>query len=389
MTFTRALLLPVLFLLISGSQLTACGSRGPTPPDAVSECEAGRIEEGFALIKEIGRVESAADQDPEVVALCLDSAVEVAEDRGAWASLANQLRVVDQLGSMPASATLEDSLTAARAAVAYARISGDLCCLQDGLAEFDALQADAAPAAADPDRAEVDHWYRRALEGRVEAGEWVVEIGGRMVFAPAMVDVVPDLQDEGARARVGQPIVLHNALLMAARKGEPTVSSGDAYPQRIRDAGEGDYRAIVARKPGEGDGTVLAALWDEGWTALLADLHPGVMHTCEGQLVEIEGAEGPVGAVVLHECTPETARTDALFRQRVCTVCGTREEREVCKVGFGRSDTQAAAKAKEEVCGELLGFDEFPASCGSLVQMTRSCSPNHATPDEAPPPATP
>lgn len=385
----RAHLVPVSCFLLACLTFTACGPRDPTPADASAECEAGRVEEGFALIKEIGRVETTAEVSPDLVAICLDAAVEAADGKGAWASLANQLRVVDQLGGMPASATLEDSLTSARAAVAYARVSGDLCCLQEGLDEFEALQGEAAPAAADPARAEIDHWYGRARDGRVDAGEWVVEVAGRMVFEPAMVDVLPDLDAESGRAQVGQPVILHNALLLTASKGEPTTTSGSPFPHGIGDGDGTDYRTMMVRKPGEGEGTALAAAWSEAWDALLADLQPGVMHTCEGQLVEARGPDGPFGTVVLHACTPEKARTDALFRQRVCTVCGTREGREVCHVGFGRSDTQAAAMAKEKVCSELLGFEEFPASCGSLVKMKRSCGPNHPTPDDGPPTASP
>lgn len=384
----RGHVFPVSFLL-AGLTLTACGSQGPTPADASAECEAGRVEEGFALIKEIGRVATSSEVSPDVVAICLDAAVEAADERGAWASLANQQRVVGQLGEMPASATLEESLTSARAAVAYARVGGDLCCLQEGLDEFEALQGEAAPAAADPARADIDHWYGRARDGRVDAGEWVVEVAGRMVFAPAMVDVLPDLGAESGRAQVGQPVILHNALLMAASKGEPTTTSGTPFPHSIGEEAGAEYRTLLVRKPGERDGTALAAAWDEDWDALLADLQPGVMHTCEGQLVEARGPDGPVGTVALRTCTPETVRTEAIFRQRVCTVCGTREGREVCHVGFGRSDTQAAAMAKEKVCGELLGFEEFPAACGSLVKMKRSCGPNHPTPDDGPTTASP
>ena len=34
-------------------------------------------------------------------------------------------------------------------------------------------------------------------------------------------------------------------------------------------------------------------------------------------------------------------------------------------------------------------FDEFAAACGTLIEMSRSCGPNHASADEAPDPAPP
>ncbi len=386
MNGTLARALPILTLLFGALAPLACGGSGPSSADAREACGAGRVEEGFALIKEIGQVDTTADQDADTVATCLDAALVAAEDDGAWTSLANQLRVVDQLDPTLTSSDLERAETEARAAVAYARVVGDLCCLQDGLEAFDTLQGDAAPAGADPLRGTVDDWYERARDARVAEGEWVVEVGGRMVFATALADVVPPVDSPAHAARLGQPITLHNALLKSETKTEPVVRAGDPWPGASPSPVE--LRTALIRKPGQRDGTPYPAEWSSGWDALLADLAPGVLHTCEGRLAEPATA-GEQGQLVLTTCRPEAGRTEALFRQRVCTVCGERDGREVCHVGFGRSDVQAAAKAKDEVCGELLSFDEFPASCGTLIQMTRSCGPNHPTADEPAPAAAP
>ena len=366
----------------------ACGPSGPVPADAREACEAGRVEEGFVLIKDIGRVDTTAEQDADTVAACLDAAVAAADEDGAWTSLANQLRVVEQLGPTLESPALARAGIDARAAVAYARIVGELCCLKDGLEAFDGLRADPAAEGADTLQRTVEGWYSRARDARIQDGEWVVEVGERMVFATALVDVVPAAGTPAHAERLGQPVTLHNALLKSETRDQPPRVAGSPWTGGAGEAGTVELRTALVRKPGQKDATAIAAEWSDDWDALLADLAPGVLHTCEGRIAAPPAEDGQ-GTLVLQSCRPEDARTDALFRQRVCTVCGSRDGREVCHVGFGRSDVQAAAQAKEQVCDELLNFDEFAAACGTLIEMSRSCGPNHASADEAPAATTP
>ena len=333
-------------------------------------------------------MDTAAEQDADTVAACLDAAVAAADEDGAWTSLANQLRVVEQLGSTLESPALARAETDARAAVAYARTMGDLCCLKDGLDLFDGLRTDPAMEGADAMQRTVQGWYSRARDARIEDGEWVVEVGGQMVFATALVDVVPAAGTPAHTERVGQPVTLHNALLKSETKDTPPRLAGSPWAGGTGEGGTVELRTALVRKPGQKDATAIAAEWSDEWDALLAELAPGVLHTCEGRIAA-PSAEGGQGTLVLQSCSPEAARTDALFRQRVCTVCGKRDGREVCHVGFGRSDVQAAAQAKGQVCDELLNFDEFAAACGTLIEMSRSCGPNHASADEAPDPAPP
>ena len=363
-------------LIVVAPGLAGCADRGPKPADAAEACARGRVEEGFSLIKEIARIDTPAELDTPTVVTCLEASLMAAEDGDQWSSLSNHLAVIDQLNVALMTSDLESAVAAARAGVAYARVTGRLCCLEDGLKEFDALSSRAAPAAGDPMQMELDHWYELAREERIHAGEWVVEVGARVVFAPGMADVVPMRDDPRFSEWLDQPVTLHNALIQAETHGEPRRVSGAPLAVRVGDGEPGAHRTWLIRRPGEIDGTVTAVAWDEHWQALLDDLQPGVLHTCEARIVDARGGEGPVGPLVVQACRAEPDRTEALFRKRVCTVCGVRDEREVCHVGFGRSDTQAAAQAKEHVCKDLLQFHESPAACGSLVNMQRSCGPN-------------
>lgn len=363
--------------------LAACGGGRESSPDALELCEQGNVEEGFRLLE----TEAA---DPQIgitdatLGRCLAAAVVAADERGEWKQLPERLDKIQTLASAEPGPELVAAEIEARAALAHARCTDRLCCLHDGLAQYQALHD--AVAGDSPERVDiVERWYTTTRDEMFREGQWVVEIDGRMSYAPTVGAVIPARPEEAYRELLGKEIVLNNVLMMAETKGSAPQRSGDRFGREI-DAGldAARHRKMIVRRPGAADGTVVAGVWSEAWDSLLADLHPGVLNTCRGTVIEVKRQGIAGGLLEIEECTVEQKRTDALFRQRKCTVCGVRDDQEVCHDGYGRNDGQAFHSASELICAELLLFDETPADCISKVQMSRWCGPND---DPATPPA--
>ncbi len=380
---------PIPFALVLAAALPAlssCGGGAEPPADAHELCQQGEVDEGFRTMKAEAQDPAIGLQD-ETLGRCLAAAVIAADERGEWQELPDRLGAAEALAPAEKGPAATAAAIEARAALAHARSTDRLCCLHDGLAQYDELATTLADAP--PEQVEiVERWYGRTRDERLREGQWLVELGGRMIYAPTVGAIVPAQPADAYRARLGQELVLHNVLLMAETKDEPRVASGAALPRDQGAATLGrDHRAMVVRRPGAADGTVVAARWSEAWDALVAELHPGKLHTCRGTVEEIDRGGSAAGVVVLQSCAREDARTDALFRQRRCTVCGTRDGREVCHDGYGRNDGQAFQAAGTAVCQELLLFDERIEDCPQKVQMSRWCEPNDELPEDDP--ATP
>jgi len=373
---------PTISLIALGaalSLLAACGGGKPAAPDAFESCEAGKVDEGLRLAKAEAAEGLLTD---EALGRCIAATVIAADERGEWKLLPGRIGdamdlAPDEPGPDVTAAELE-----ARAALAYALATERLCCHYDGLAQFQALLEQVVGQPAEQVDT-VERWYGRTHEELLEQGQWVVDVEGRMFYAPTVGAVVPAHPEDAYKALLGKEVVLHNVLMMEQTHVTPTIRSGDRLDASWKGVDRVAHRVVVLRRPGAADGTPVTVVWGEAWDTLLDGLHPGHLHTCEGTVVEAQRKGQPQGLLVLQRCQEEAARTETLFHQRKCTVCGERDGEEVCRDGYGRNDGQAFQAASGPVCSELLHFDEVFEDCPKVVTMTRTCVNN----DDPVPPA--
>jgi hypothetical protein len=359
-----------LLLLMAATCTFAMGcdkDEGPGPNDASTACLANDFKEGYRLIAEISAAGTTLPD--EVLAVCLDGNVTRVEETQKWDVIEDRLSATREVLQGEPEGALAVAMTRAEAILGWAEYTELTCCPDQAVERFDRLAAQELKGRA---VTVLDQWYTLARDERMAAGHLVVEVDGRLVAAGEIYEVVPR---EGHEARIGKPLVLHNVLLLAEDRSEPKRSSGDAISGDLQseDLDLSKHRVLLARRPGAHEATGAAIVWDEAARAMVKQIHPGTLHTCEGTSTMVTSGTESAPLLVLSQCRAETERTSALFNQRSCEVCGTRDEREFCNTGHGRNDGQALVDAKGKICEELLKPDESPDDCQKLVRFTRTC----------------
>ncbi len=337
---------------------------GPTHDDVKATCLDGEAREGLV---QLGLIEGEAPD--EVLVTCTQAAAQRALEHDEWDTLE------DWLERLPGGDDVDPDLYlaryAARCGLAYAAMTGKTCCEGAGEAAFAELSSviEGEPTL----RGVFEEWYAKTRDEKLAAGELFVEADGLVSYVQALHDLAAADRYEAA---TGQPLVLHNVLLMAEDRSEPRRRSGDALESSAVLGGDlevTDHRVLLARRPGAMEPTAAALAWNDDNRAMVAAIHPGVLHTCEGTVAPIIRGEHTTGILVLATCRAETERTDALFSRRWCEVCGERGEQRACYEGRGRNDGQAIEQVKPKICADLLQEGEDPADCPKLVRWSRKC----------------
>jgi hypothetical protein len=342
---------------------------GPTHDDVAATCRDGEPRQGLV---QAGLVEGDAPQD--VLVACMQAAAQRALEHDEWDTLD------DWLGAAPAGdprdfePELYLAAYAARCAMAYAGVTGKYCCEGDGASAFAELstQVEGDPVL----RGVFDEWYTKTRTHKLAAGELFVEADGMVVFVGELHDLTS--ADRG-RSFQDVPLVLHNVLLMSEDRSEPRRHSGDPLVAGARLGDERDasaHRLLLARRPGAMEPSAAAIAWTAENRATVESIHPGVLHTCEGQVTTRTEGKILTHVLALDTCRAENDRTDALFNKRWCEVCGERDEIQFCAIGKGRSDNQAVEAVKDEICSQLMREGEDPAECARLVRWSRKCDDN-------------
>lgn len=342
--------------------------QGPGADDASAACLASDFKEGYRLIAEVA---AAGKPIPhEVLAVCLDGNVTRVLETQKWDVIEDRLAATRGVLDGEPEGALAVAITRAEAILGWTEYTELTCCPGQAVERFDRLAAQELEGRA---VTVLDEWYTLARDERIAAGELVVEVDGRLVVVGEIYEVLPR---EGYEARIGKPIVLHNVLLLAEDGSEPRRRSGDTITAGLtsEDLDLSAHRVLLARRPGAHEATAAAIVWDEAARAMVEAIHPGTLHTCEGTAVLVSSGGEPAPLLALSQCRAETERTQSLFNQRTCEVCGTRDDREFCNTGHGRNDGQALVAARPKICEELLKPGEASDDCQKLVRFTRTCS---------------
>ncbi len=358
----------VLLLAATCTFTVGCAKdKGPTANDASDACLGSDFKEGYRLLDEVFTAGKAIPD--EVLAVCLDGNVTRILETEKWDVIEDRLDTTRKIKEGEPEGALAVAITRAEAILAWTEYTELTCCPDQAVERFDRLAAQELEGRGG---AVLEEWYTRARTERIDAGQFVVELDGRLVAAGEIYEVVPR---EGYEARIGKPLVLNNVLLLAEDRSEPKRSSGDAIHADLTAEGVdlSAHRVLLARRPGAHEATGTAIVWDEAAQALVAEIHPGTLHTCEGTSVLATSAGVTAPLLVFSGCRAETERTHDLFNQRTCEVCGTRDDREVCNTGQGRNDGQALVNARPKICEELLKPGEAPEDCQKHVHFSRTC----------------
>lgn len=351
---------------------------GPSTDSISTACLASDFEEGYRLMDEVAQ--AGKEVPNEVLAACLDGNIDQVLESEKWDVIQTRLDRTRQLMDGETHEPLVVAMARAEAVLGWTELTGKACCYEDGAHRFNNLADQEIGSAA---TTAVDEWFTRAVAECLAEGEMVITLNGRLLAVNELYEVLPR---DGYSGRLDQPVVLANILLLAEDRSEPKRRSGDRLAADLtsEDADLATLRLLLARRPGAHEATSAAIVWDETARAMVEAIHPGTLHTCEGEGVEVKQGEQTSAMLVLTSCRAETERTHDLFNRRYCDVCGTRDEREVCNTGHGRNDGQALVNAKDPICEELLRDGEGKEECQKHVRFTRTCGSNEET-DKSPP----
>jgi len=374
-----------MFLLAIALSVLCAGCPKEAGPDAdavSTACLADDFKEGYRLMDEVHAAGKAIPD--EVLAVCLDGNIDRVLETEKWDVIQTRLDTTRRVVGVEKDSSLVVALARADAVMGWTELTGRTCCVEDAADRFANLADQELGTRATEI---VDEWYAKAMKERLAEGEMVITVDGRLVAVKELYEVLPR---DGHADRIGKPIVLENVLLLAEDRSEPRRSSGDELAADLTsDAVDlSAHRLLLARRPGAHEATAAAIAWDDDARAMVAEIHPGTLHTCEGTGAEVKQGEESTAMLVLTACRAETQRTHDLFNRRFCDVCGTRGEREVCNKGFGRNDGQALQEATHYICDQLLEKGEPREDCQKHVHIKRTCGSNldkdEETPEAAP-----